>query len=104
MAEGFLLQPNGNKAMEILGHQYFEELKLRSFFQHSMNVDVRYTMHDLINDLATSVAGDLVFRLDDEMDSSDKKQSFENFRQFSLVGLRGGSYRMLNELQRARCL
>ncbi|CAH1440881.1 unnamed protein product [Lactuca virosa] len=104
MAEGFLLQPNGNKSMEILGHQYFEELKSRSFFQHSMNDDVRYTMHDLINDLATSVAGEFVFRLDDEMDSSDKKDTFENFRHFSLVGPQGGSYRKLKELQRARRL
>ncbi|XP_023753175.1 putative disease resistance RPP13-like protein 1 [Lactuca sativa] len=104
MAEGFLLQPNRNKSMEILGHQYFEELKSRSFFQPSMNDDVRYTMHDLINDLATSVAGEFVFRLDDEMDSSNKKGTFENFRHFSLVGPQGGSYRKLKELQRARRL
>ncbi|KAL4561045.1 hypothetical protein LXL04_033207 [Taraxacum kok-saghyz] len=101
MAEGFLSQSNGNKSMEVLGYEYFEELKSRSFFQHSTNDELGYTMHDLVNDLATSVAGEFFVRLDDKIDSSDKKETFENIRYFSLVGRRGRSYRKLKELQRA---
>ncbi|KAL7616325.1 hypothetical protein Lser_V15G03601 [Lactuca serriola] len=86
VAEGFLSQSKGNKSMELLGHQYFEEPKSRSFFQQSMNDELGYTMHDMINDLATSVAGEFSFRLDGEMDVSDvTNETFEKFRHFSLV-------------------
>ncbi|CAH1440704.1 unnamed protein product [Lactuca virosa] len=105
MAEGFLSQSKGNKSMENLGHEYFEELKSRSFFQQSTNDELGYTMHDLINDLATSFAGEFSFRLDGEMDVSDvTNETFEKFRHFSLVGLRSGSYRKLNGLERAKHL
>ncbi|KAL7619174.1 hypothetical protein Lser_V15G03622 [Lactuca serriola] len=104
VAEGFLSQSKGNKSMENLGYEYFEELKSRSFFQQSTNDELRYTMHDLINDLATSVAGEFSFRLDGEVDVSDMNEAFDKFRHFSLVGRRAGSYRKLNELQRAKHL
>ncbi|KAL7617809.1 hypothetical protein Lser_V15G03610 [Lactuca serriola] len=104
VAEGFLSQSKGNKSMENLGHEYFEELKSRSFFQHSTDDELGYTMHDLINDLATSVAGEFSFRLDGEVDVSDMNEAFDKFRHFSLVGPRSGSYRKLNELQRAKHL
>ncbi|KAL7616327.1 hypothetical protein Lser_V15G03607 [Lactuca serriola] len=108
MAEGFLSQSKGNKSMELLGHEYFEELKSRFFFQHSTNDKLGYTMHDLINDLATSVAGEFSFRMDDDMDVSDTNETFDKFRHFSFVApdscLAPGSYRKLNKLQRTKCL
>ncbi|XP_023767685.1 putative disease resistance protein At3g14460 [Lactuca sativa] len=104
VAEGFLSQSKGNKSMENLGHECFEELKSRSFFQQSTNDELRYTMHDLMNDLATSVAGEFSFRLDGEVDVSDMNEAFDKFRHFSLVGPRSGSYRKLNELHRAKHL
>ncbi|KAL7616331.1 hypothetical protein Lser_V15G03609 [Lactuca serriola] len=104
MAEGFLSQSKGNKSMENLGEEYFEELKSRSFFQQATYDGLRYTMHDLINDLATSVAGEFSFRLDGEVDVSDMNEAFDKFRHFSLVGPRPGSYRKLNELHRAKHL
>ncbi|XP_023730644.1 putative disease resistance RPP13-like protein 1 [Lactuca sativa] len=104
VAEGFLSQSKGNKSMENLGHEYFEELKSRSFFQQPTNGQLGYTMHDLINDLATSVAGEFSFRLDGEVDVSDMNEAFDKFRHFSLVGPRSGSYRKLDELQRAKHL
>ncbi|KAL7617008.1 hypothetical protein Lser_V15G03291 [Lactuca serriola] len=104
MGEGFLSGSKGNMSKESLGHQYFEELKSRSFFQHSTNDKLGYAMHDLVNDLATSVAGEFFFRLDDNMDVSEMNETFEKFRHFSLIGSGGRSYRKLNELQRARCL
>ncbi|KAL4592572.1 hypothetical protein LXL04_005572 [Taraxacum kok-saghyz] len=103
VAEGFLSQSNENKSMERLGHQYFEELKSRSFFQYSTeDGESGYTMHDLINDLATSVAGEFSFRSDAEMEVSDINKPFEKFRHFSLVGLQSAS--RLKELQRSKCL
>ncbi|KAL4561572.1 hypothetical protein LXL04_033741 [Taraxacum kok-saghyz] len=104
MAEGFLSQSKGNMSMEGLGHHYFEELKSRSFFQDSTIDESGFTMHDLINDLASSVAGEFFFRLDDKMDAYEKNENFENFRHFSVVGPRSGSYKKLKELQRARRL
>ncbi|KAL4592573.1 hypothetical protein LXL04_005573 [Taraxacum kok-saghyz] len=105
MAEGFLSSSKGNKSMERLGHQYFEELESKSFFQHAtFNGEPGYTMHDLINDLATSVAGEFSFRSDAEMEVSDINKPFEKFRHFSLAGLRSASCTKFKELQRSKCL
>ncbi|CAH1440659.1 unnamed protein product [Lactuca virosa] len=104
VAEGFLSQSKGNKSMERLGQEYFEELKSRSFFQHSTNDELGYTMHDLINDLATSVAGEFSFRLDGEVDVSYTNETFDKFRHFSLVDPSSRSYRKVNELHRAKRL
>ncbi|CAH1440699.1 unnamed protein product [Lactuca virosa] len=104
VGEGFLSHSKGNKSMEGLGHEYFEELESRSFFQHSTNDELGYTMHDLINDLATSVAGEFSFRMVNDMDVSDTNETFDKFRHFSLIASPSGSYRKLNELQRAKHL
>ncbi|KAL7616329.1 hypothetical protein Lser_V15G03605 [Lactuca serriola] len=104
MAEGFLSQSKGNRSMELLGHEYFEELKSRSFFQHSTDDELGYTMHDLINDLATNVAEEFSFRMDGDVDVSDTNETFEKVRHFSFVVQGSGSYRKLNKLQRAKCL
>lgn len=61
-------------------------------------------MHDLMNDLAISVAGEFFFMLDDKMDLNGRKEAFEKFRHFSLAGQRGAEYGKLNELHRSRCL
>ncbi|XP_023762378.1 putative disease resistance protein At3g14460 [Lactuca sativa] len=104
VAEGFLSQSKGNKSMECLGHEYFEELESRSFFQHSTDDKLGYTMHDLMNDLATSVAGEFSFRLDGEVDVSAMNETFDKFLHFSLIGSGSGSFRKLKELQRAKRL
>ncbi|KAL7617000.1 hypothetical protein Lser_V15G03745 [Lactuca serriola] len=104
VAEGFLSQSKGNKSMENLGHEYFEELKSRSFFQQSTNDRLGYTMHDLMTDLATSVAEEFSFRLDGEVDVSDMDETSDKFRHLSLVGPRSRSCRKFIELQRAKCL
>ncbi|XP_022764227.1 putative disease resistance RPP13-like protein 1 [Durio zibethinus] len=63
MAEGFL-RVAATKQNEDLGHEYFQELVRRSFFEISNKDESRYIMHDLINDLAQSVAKDICFRLE----------------------------------------
>ncbi|KAM0069494.1 putative P-loop containing nucleoside triphosphate hydrolase, leucine-rich repeat domain superfamily [Helianthus debilis subsp. tardiflorus] len=69
MAERFLQQastPNGSTEEQCLGRKFFEELLSRSFFQHAPNNESLFVMHDLMNDLATSVAGEFFVRLDGE--------------------------------------
>ncbi|XP_034680439.1 putative disease resistance RPP13-like protein 1 [Vitis riparia] len=66
MAEGLIQQSNEDKKMEDLGGDYFCELLSRSFFQSSNSNKSRFVMHDLINDLAKSIAGDTCLHLDDE--------------------------------------
>ncbi|KAG5106563.1 hypothetical protein JHK82_043533 [Glycine max] len=74
MAENFLHCHQGSKSPEEVGQQYFNDLLSRSFFQQlSENKEV-FVMHDLLNDLAKYVCGDIYFRLgvDDEGKSTQK--------------------------------
>ncbi|XP_065868310.1 putative disease resistance RPP13-like protein 1, partial [Euphorbia lathyris] len=66
MVEGFLCQQtNKVKQMDDLGHEYFDELLSRSFFQQSNDNKSRYVIHDLINDLARFVSRGTCFHLVD---------------------------------------
>ncbi|PPD79409.1 hypothetical protein GOBAR_DD23654 [Gossypium barbadense] len=71
-AEG-LLQQNAMPQNNDLGNQYFQDLLSRSFFQKSSKDESRFVMHDLINDLAQVVAGDICSKLE-----GDKQQKFSN--------------------------
>ncbi|XP_071717778.1 putative disease resistance RPP13-like protein 1 [Rutidosis leptorrhynchoides] len=104
MAEGFLNHPKGNMSMESLGCQYFEELESRSFFQQLTDSESKYTMHDLMNDLAISVAGEFFYLLDDKMDVNGRNEAFEKFRHFSFLGHRHDEFNKLKELHRSRHL
>ncbi|KAL9992039.1 putative P-loop containing nucleoside triphosphate hydrolase, leucine-rich repeat domain superfamily [Helianthus debilis subsp. tardiflorus] len=68
IAEGFLQQatPNDSTEEQCLGRKFFGELLSRSFFQSAPNNESLFVMHDLMNDLATSVAGEFFVRLDGE--------------------------------------
>ncbi|KAG7942206.1 hypothetical protein I3843_16G089000 [Carya illinoinensis] len=66
MAEGLIQSLQDEGEMEDLGSEYFRNLLSRSFFQKSRNInESRFVMHDLVNDLAQSVAGDTCFRIED---------------------------------------
>ncbi|XP_060670486.1 putative disease resistance protein At3g14460 [Ziziphus jujuba] len=80
MAEGLLQNPKGSRQMEDLGREYFRELSSRSFFQKSKKDESKYVMHDLFNELARSVAGEIGFRLEDKVDNDKRCRSFEKFR------------------------
>ncbi|KAJ0851265.1 putative P-loop containing nucleoside triphosphate hydrolase, leucine-rich repeat domain superfamily [Helianthus annuus] len=82
--EGFLNQSSSNESMESLGLEYFEELFSRSFFQYAPNDSSLFVMHDLLNDLAISVAGEFFLRLDDVMKDTRKKDP-ERYRHMSFV-------------------
>ncbi|GKV43427.1 hypothetical protein SLEP1_g50717 [Rubroshorea leprosula] len=83
MAEGLLQQQSHGKRQmeEEIGHQYFQELLSRSLFQQSSRVESRFVMHDLINDLAVNVAGEIYCNLERSM--GDEK--FEKARHLSFT-------------------
>ncbi|KAG4203910.1 hypothetical protein ERO13_A04G014700v2 [Gossypium hirsutum] len=64
-AEGFLQSKAKNQGKG-LGNQYFQDLVSRSFFQRSSKDKSRFVMHDLMNDLAQLVAGEICCRLEGE--------------------------------------
>ncbi|KAF2308730.1 hypothetical protein GH714_014650 [Hevea brasiliensis] len=66
MAEGLIQQMDGQKQMEVVGVEYFRDLLSRSLFQASGSGESKFVMHDLVNDLAQRVAGEICLRLDDE--------------------------------------
>ncbi|KAL2335056.1 hypothetical protein Fmac_016269 [Flemingia macrophylla] len=79
MAENFLQCPQQSKGPEEVGEQYFYDLLSRSFFQRSSKS--LFVMHDLLNDLAKYVSGDVCFRF-----GVDKAKSIRNTtRHFSVV-------------------
>ncbi|KAM7478180.1 hypothetical protein LguiA_026393 [Lonicera macranthoides] len=63
-AHGFIEWSDDSQQLEDIGNQYFQELLSRSFFQYDYmsfdNALIKFKMHDLVHDLALSVAGKLV--------------------------------------------
>ncbi|CAK9151653.1 unnamed protein product [Ilex paraguariensis] len=73
MAEGFLQQSQGvRKLIEELGDDCFNELLSRSFFQPSSSTKSKFTMHDLLNDLAQHVAGEICFMMEDNTECIER--------------------------------
>nr|XP_043611720.1 putative disease resistance RPP13-like protein 1 [Erigeron canadensis] len=106
MAQGFVSQTKGkNQPIESLGDKYFEELLSRSFFLPLANYESRYIMHDLMNDLAASVAVEFFFRLDENMELNNRTEAYEKFRHVSFIGQqRVAKHKKFKELQKARRL
>ncbi|XP_062175507.1 putative disease resistance protein RGA1 [Alnus glutinosa] len=77
MAQGFIKLSDQNRCLEDVGHEYFMDLLWRSFFQEAeMNGFgdiIRCKIHDLMHDLAISVAGSLITTLDDKEINIDEK-------------------------------
>ena len=85
MAEGLIqVQPSeGNKQMEDLGAEYFRELVSRSFLMQSENGESQFVMHDLISDLAKSVAGQLFLHLENELEHNKNYINLQDTRHVS---------------------
>uniref|UniRef100_A0A0E0GX55 AAA+ ATPase domain-containing protein n=1 Tax=Oryza nivara TaxID=4536 RepID=A0A0E0GX55_ORYNI len=69
MAEGFIKTTSGDEQMEDIGQNYFDELVSCSFLQTTKTADgsenERFTMHDLLHELATMVSGNDCFRVEE---------------------------------------
>ncbi|XP_015893592.3 putative disease resistance RPP13-like protein 1 isoform X1 [Ziziphus jujuba] len=63
MAEG-LLEPQNGKTIEQVGEEYFHDLKSRSLIHQSRQNESYFTMHCLVNNLATSLSGQFCLRLE----------------------------------------
>ncbi|GKV12646.1 hypothetical protein SLEP1_g23769 [Rubroshorea leprosula] len=74
MAEGLIQQAKGKKQMQDIGLTYFHDLVSMSFFQQSNRNKTLFVMHDLINDLAQFVAGEICFHFEDTFE--DKPHAF----------------------------
>ncbi|KAB1225425.1 putative disease resistance protein RGA3 [Morella rubra] len=88
MAQGFISVSNQHQELEDIGHDYFMHLLWRSFFQEA-TVDefgdvIGCKMHDLMHDLATSVAGSLITNLN-SIDFIDEKTRHVSIDSFSVV-------------------
>jgi Leucine-rich repeat (LRR) protein len=94
MAEGFLQQPK-NKTMEEVGNEYFLTLESRSLFQKSSDNNSCFVMHDLVSDLAKSISGQFILRLEGDCSheivnntrhlSYFSKQEFHSLKKFETL-------------------
>ncbi|KAJ0680589.1 putative P-loop containing nucleoside triphosphate hydrolase, leucine-rich repeat domain superfamily [Helianthus annuus] len=104
-AEGFLHQPTpSGSTEEHLGHRFFDELLSRSFFQHAPDNESLFLMHDLMNDLATSVANEFFLRLDNESEKNIRKEMLEKYRHMSFVREEFVAYKKFEAFERAKSL
>nr|XP_043639587.1 putative disease resistance RPP13-like protein 1 [Erigeron canadensis] len=108
MAEGFLLKSTTSESIEMemerLGEKYFDELLSKSFFEHVDGDKLLFVMHDLMNDLATSVAGEFFVRLDIEMKNQIEEQSLNKYRHMSFVREKFISCKKFEALERGNSL
>ncbi|XVE68829.1 hypothetical protein DITRI_Ditri09bG0101400 [Diplodiscus trichospermus] len=84
MAEGLLEIGKENGNAEDEGNKYFDDLKLRSFFQQLSRDNSCFVMHDLISDLAKYVAGEFVCSLESGCGSckiTEKTRHFSNIQE-----------------------
>ncbi|XP_052487464.1 putative disease resistance RPP13-like protein 1 [Gossypium raimondii] len=101
MAEGLLQLSKDNGNPEELGNEYFKDLRLRSFFQQSKGEKSCFVMHDLISDLAKSVTGEFICRLEGSGGScviTEKTRHLSNVQEFYDVRQK------FQSLPKAKCL
>jgi hypothetical protein len=69
IAEGFIKpQDRDERRLEDIAREYFDQLISRSFFQEiKLGPKTCYFVHDLLHDLAKSVAAEDCFRIEDDM-------------------------------------
>ncbi|PWA49132.1 NB-ARC domains-containing protein [Artemisia annua] len=104
MAEGFLHNSTTEKSVERLGEECFQELLSRSFFQHVPHKESLFVMHDLMNDLATFVAGEFFVRLDLDVKKDVRKTGFKKFRHMSFVCEKYNTYKKFKSFEKANSL
>ncbi|XP_059439346.1 putative disease resistance protein RGA4 [Corylus avellana] len=83
IAQGCIKLTDHSQCLEDVGHEYFMDLLWRSFFQEAEmdtfgNI-IGFKIHDLIHDLALSVAGSLITTFDDKERNIDEKTRHVSF-------------------------
>ncbi|XP_038715867.1 putative disease resistance RPP13-like protein 1 [Tripterygium wilfordii] len=122
MAEGFLHHPQGGKLMEDLGIQYFDDLVSRSFFQSSSYNQVsrffqagssfqlsrsttpRFVMHDLVCDLAQTIATEICYNYETKFEDDVSSLKYQNVRHASFTCLRDNEYEIFTRMKRLRTM
>uniref|UniRef100_A0A251U8D4 Putative NB-ARC n=1 Tax=Helianthus annuus TaxID=4232 RepID=A0A251U8D4_HELAN len=102
IAEGYLNESTANKSPERLGHEYFEKLLSRSFFQPAPSGEPFFVMHDLMNDLATFVAGEYFLRFDSQTETAE--EALGKYRHMSFMREHHVGFQKFEAFQRARSL
>ncbi|KAJ0672505.1 putative P-loop containing nucleoside triphosphate hydrolase, leucine-rich repeat domain superfamily [Helianthus annuus] len=104
-AEGFLHQSTPiDSTKERLGHDCFDELLSRSFFQLAPNNQSLFVMHDLMNDLAASVASEFFVRLENDMKRNMRKEMLEMCRHMSFAREEYVTYKKFETFKIAKSL
>ncbi|WOL18557.1 disease resistance protein RGA2-like isoform X1 [Canna indica] len=62
-----LVQPNGQRRLEDIAGEYFDDLLSRFFFQNAVGSEERFVIHDLLHDLAESVPTGDHFRIENDL-------------------------------------
>ena len=101
MAEGFFEQ---TKEAEDLGSKYFYDLLSRSFFQQSNHDSSRFVMHDLINDLAQYVAGEISFNLEGMSVNNKQHSIFKKVRHSSFNRQEYEKFERFKTFHKMKCL
>ncbi|KAL7203806.1 hypothetical protein ACSBR2_016956 [Camellia fascicularis] len=104
MAEGLIEHPEGEEQIEDVGRRYFHELVSRSFFQSSRHNKLLFIMHDLINDLAQAVAGDICFRLENNSEGGKQNKISDKARHSSYVASGFDGIKKFKAFDDAKCL
>ncbi|KAJ0673248.1 putative P-loop containing nucleoside triphosphate hydrolase, leucine-rich repeat domain superfamily [Helianthus annuus] len=102
VAEGYLNESVANKSPECLGHECFEKLLSRSFFQRAPSGDPFFMMHDLMNDLATLVAGEYFLRFDNQMEMTE--EALAKYRYMSFIREEYVAFQKFGAFEKARSL
>ncbi|XP_034703892.1 putative disease resistance protein At3g14460 [Vitis riparia] len=71
--------------IEDLGDDYFQELLSRSFFQPSSSNKSKFVMHDLVNDLAKFVGGEICFSLEENLEGNQQQTISKMARHSSFI-------------------
>ncbi|BAT97586.1 hypothetical protein LR48_Vigan11g092100 [Vigna angularis] len=85
MAEDIVKPPKNGKTLEEVGHEYFDDLVSRSFFQCTNPKGGFFVMHDLMHDLAAFLGREFYFRADElgKKTKINRKTRHLSFTRFS---------------------
>ncbi|XP_071719845.1 putative disease resistance RPP13-like protein 1 isoform X2 [Rutidosis leptorrhynchoides] len=103
MAEQFLYLSNLTMPMEKFGHECFEELVSRSLFEESKD-ESRYTMTNMVHELAVDVTGEFCCTLGNEIDLDTMKETLKKVHHLSFSSGEFKKFDVLQSIKHLRTL